>query len=53
MSNIRQCAGPAYITEVIDEFARVHSMRGCGANNDSVVDCAASEIPAYSHENLG
>ncbi|AUZ63811.1 TPA: phenolic acid decarboxylase [Citrobacter amalonaticus] len=53
MINIRRCAEPAYLTAVINELARINFMRGCGANNDSVIDCAASEILAYFHENLG
>lgn len=33
-------AGPAYPTEVIDEFATITFVRDCGANNDSVIACA-------------
>ena len=45
-------AGPAYPTEVIDEFATITFVRDCGANNDSVIDCAASELPENFPENL-
>jgi len=38
-------AGPAYPTEVIDEFATITFVRDCGENNESVIDCAASELP--------
>jgi phenolic acid decarboxylase len=36
-------AGPAYPTEVIDEFATITFVRR-GANNESVIACAASEL---------
>ncbi len=39
-------AGPAYPTEVIDEFATITYVEECGANNESVIACAASELPA-------
>jgi len=45
-------AGPAYPTEVIDEFATITFVRDCGANNDAVIDCAASELPADFPNNL-
>lgn len=45
-------AGPAYPTEVIDEFATITFVRDCGANNDSVIACAASELPENFPENL-
>lgn len=41
-------AGPAYPTEVIDEFATITFVRDCGANDDSVIACAASELPKLS-----
>jgi phenolic acid decarboxylase len=41
-----RAAGPAYPTEVIDEFATITFVRDCGADNDSVIACAASELPA-------
>lgn len=44
--------GPAYPTEVIDEFATITFIRDCGENNDSVINCAASELPANFPENL-
>ena len=45
-------AGPAYPTEVIDEFATITFVRDCGANDDSVIACAASELPKNFPENL-
>ena len=45
-------AGPAYPTEVIDEFATITFVRDCGANNDEVIACPASELPANFPENL-
>lgn len=38
-------AGPAYPTEVIDEFATITFVRDCGENNESVINCPASELP--------
>jgi len=38
-------AGPAYPTEVIDEFATITFVRDCGENNETVINCAASELP--------
>ncbi len=45
-------AGPAYPTEVIDEFATITFVRDCGANDDSVIACPASELPANFPNNL-
>ncbi|MGB7801826.1 phenolic acid decarboxylase [Buttiauxella sp.] len=45
-------AGPAYPTEVIDEFANITFVRDCGENNESVINCPASELPANFPENL-
>ncbi|EJF30578.1 phenolic acid decarboxylase [Enterobacter sp. Ap-916] len=45
-------AGPAYPTEVIDEFATITFVRDCGENNEAVIACAASELPADFPENL-
>ncbi|MBN3135252.1 phenolic acid decarboxylase [Pectobacterium punjabense] len=39
-------AGPAYPTEVIDEFATITFIRDCGENNNEVINCPASELPA-------
>lgn len=39
-------AGPAYPTEVIDEFATITFVRDCGPDDDSVIACPASELPA-------
>lgn len=39
-------AGPAYPTEVIDEFATITFIQDCGENNESVIDRPASELPA-------
>lgn len=44
--------GPAYPTEVIDEFATLTFIRDAGENNDSVIDCPASELPADFPANL-
>lgn len=40
--------GPTYPIEVIDELAT----RDCGPNNDTVIACAASELPADFPKNL-
>ncbi|QTG87653.1 phenolic acid decarboxylase [Vibrio furnissii] len=45
-------AGPAYPTEVIDEFATITFVRDCGRDNDEVINCAASELPANFPNNL-
>lgn len=45
-------AGPAYPTEVIDEFATITFVCDCGADNDDVIACAASELPKNFPENL-
>lgn len=45
-------AGPAYPTEVIDEFATITFVRDCGANNETVINCAASELPKNFPDNL-
>lgn len=45
LMNSYRDAGPAYPTEVIDEFATITFVRDCGANDDSVIACAASELP--------
>lgn len=39
-------AGPTYPKLVIDEFATVTFMEQCGANVESVIACAPSELPA-------
>ncbi|UYA62494.1 Phenolic acid decarboxylase [Pectobacterium sp. F1-1] len=39
-------AGPAYPTEVIDEFATITFIRDCGENNNEVINCPASKLPA-------
>lgn len=45
-------AGPAYPTEVIDEFATITFIRDCGENDESIINCAASELPANFPNNL-
>ncbi|AUH00708.1 phenolic acid decarboxylase [Pectobacteriaceae bacterium CE70] len=45
-------AGPAYPTEVIDEFATITFIRDCGENDDSVINCPANELPADFPNNL-
>ncbi|WP_034632130.1 phenolic acid decarboxylase [Maridesulfovibrio bastinii] len=45
-------AGPAYPTEVIDEFATITYIKDCGLNNEEVINCAASELPENFPENL-
>ncbi len=47
-----RAAGPAYPTEVIDEFATITYVRDCGRDNESVIACAASELPANFPVNL-
>ncbi len=44
--------GPAYPTEVIDEFATITVVQDCGENNESVINCPPSELPANFPENL-
>ena len=39
-------AGPVYPTEVIDEFATITFIEDCGENNENVINCPASELPA-------
>ena len=50
--NAYRDAGPAYPTEVIDEFATITFVRDCGPNDDSVIACAASELPENFPANL-
>jgi phenolic acid decarboxylase len=45
-------AGPAYPTEVIDEFATITFVRDCGPDNDAVINCPASELPKNFPHNL-
>ncbi|WP_130804007.1 phenolic acid decarboxylase [Acinetobacter ihumii] len=45
-------AGPAYPTEVIDEFATITFIQDCGKNNEAVIACAASELPEDFPNNL-
>lgn len=45
-------AGPTYPTEVIDEFATITFVRTCGENDESVINCPASELPADFPKNL-
>ncbi|WP_291969166.1 phenolic acid decarboxylase [Candidatus Symbiopectobacterium sp.] len=47
-----RAAGPAYPTEVIDEFVTTTFVRDCGPDNESVIACPASELPANFPENL-
>ncbi|MFM2482524.1 phenolic acid decarboxylase [Celerinatantimonas sp. YJH-8] len=44
--------GPAYPTEVIDEFATITLIRDCGENNEDVINCPPSELPANYPDNL-
>jgi len=52
LMNAYRDTGPAYPTEVIDEFATITFVRDCGADNDTVIACAASELPANFPDNL-
>lgn len=45
-------AGPAYPTEVIDEFAIITFIRDCGENREDIINCPASELPADFPQNL-
>ncbi|MCC3718536.1 phenolic acid decarboxylase [Rouxiella badensis] len=45
-------AGPAYPTEVIDEFATITYVHDSGVNNEAVINCPASELPADFPKNL-
>ena len=51
MASYRE-AGPAYPTEVIDEYATLTFIRDVGENDDSIINCPASELPANFPENL-
>jgi len=44
--------GPAYPTEMINEFATITFVRDCGPDDDSVIACAASELPENFPQNL-
>lgn len=39
-------AGPTYPKLVIDEFATITFVENCGANNEQVIDCPPSALPA-------
>lgn len=39
-------AGPVYPTEVIDEFATITFIEDCGENDENIINCPASELPA-------
>lgn len=45
-------AGPAYPTEVIDEFATITFIRDCGENREDIINCPASELPTDFPQNL-
>lgn len=45
--------GPAYPTEMINEFATLTFMRECGLDDESIIACAASELPKDFPQNLG
>lgn len=47
-----RAAGPAYPTEVIDEFATITFVRDCGENDNSVINCPASDLPDNFPQNL-
>ena len=51
MESFRQ-AGPAYPTQVIDEFAAITYVEDCGIDNEEVINCAASDLPENFPENL-
>lgn len=51
MAKFRE-AGPAYPTEVIDEFATLTVIRDVGENNERVIDCAPDQLPANFPDNL-
>lgn len=44
--------GPAYPTEVIDEFATITFMRDCQPDDESVIACAPSELPENFTQHL-
>ena len=39
-------AGPTYPKLVIDEFATITYIENCSANNENVINCPPSELPA-------
>lgn len=45
-------AGPTYPIEIIDEFATITFVKDRGMNNESVIACAASELPLDFPNNL-
>jgi len=45
-------AGPIYPIEMVNEFSTITFMRDCGPNDESIIACAASELPADYHQNL-
>lgn len=47
-----RAAGPAYPTEVIDEFATITFVNDSGVNNESVIDCPPDQLPADFPANL-
>ena len=44
--------GPAYPTEVIDEFATITFVQTCPQNDESIINCPASELPKDFPANL-
>lgn len=38
--------GPAYPTEVIDEFATITFVETCSIDDDALINCASSELPS-------
>lgn len=51
MASYRE-AGPAYPTEVIDEYATLTLIRDVGENDDSIINCPASALPENFPDNL-
>ena len=45
-------AGPAYPTEVIDEFATLTIIHNAGENNEQIIACSSSELPKDWKEQL-
>jgi len=51
MAKFRE-TGPAYPTEIIDEFATLTVIREVGENNESVIDCPPDQLHANWPANL-
>lgn len=44
--------GPAYPTEIIDEYATITFAEDAGVNNEKTIDCPPDQLPANFPDNL-